>query len=79
MKKPMELNELETVILTQLLLMDLMGKDQREVIELAGIDNMKKAVEKIQGLDFEDVTFEEQEKVTAQLLTKLYSQLGIID
>ncbi len=75
----MELNELETVILTQLLLMDLMGKDQREVIELAGIDNMKKAVEKIQGLDFEDVTFEEQEKVTAQLLTKLYSQLGIID
>ncbi|MCC3687497.1 hypothetical protein LLR47_20035 [Bacillus cereus] len=79
MKKPMELNELETVILTQLLLMDLIGKDQREVIESAGIDNMKKAVAKIQGLDFKDVTFEEQEKVTASLLTKLYSQLGIID
>ncbi|MGR5954189.1 hypothetical protein ACT7DP_29950 [Bacillus paranthracis] len=79
MKKPMELNELETVILTQLLLMDLMGKDQREVLESAGIDNMKKAVAKIQGLDFEDVTFEKQEKVTASLLTKLYSQLGILD
>ncbi|PFA76844.1 hypothetical protein [Bacillus cereus] len=79
MKKPIELNELETVILTQLLLMDLMGKDQREVLESAGIDNMKKAVAKIQGLDFEDVTFEEQEKVTASLLTKLYSQLGILD
>ncbi len=75
----MELNELETVILTQLLLMDLMGKDQREVLESAGIDNMKKAVAKIQGLDFEDVTFEKQEKVTASLLTKLYSQLGILD
>lgn len=79
MKKPMELNELETVILTQMLLMDLIGKDQREVLESAGIDNMKKAVAKIQGIDFENVTFEEQEKITAQLLTKLYSQLGIID
>lgn len=75
----MELNELETVILTQMLLMDLIGKDQREVLESAGIDNMKKAVAKIQGIDFEHVTFEEQEKVTAQLLTKLYSQLGIIN
>lgn len=79
MKKPMELNELETVILTQMLLMDLIGKDQREVLESAGIDNIKKAVAKIQGIDFENVTFEEQEKITAQLLTKLYSQLGIID
>lgn len=75
----MELNELETVILTQMLLMDLIGKDQREVLESAGIDNIKKAVAKIQGIDFENVTFEEQEKITAQLLTKLYSQLGIID